>query len=275
MISNETIAREMRREMIGVDRPSGNWFAPVRKSVPASGGDGHRMPRKYWHYLFVVSIFTISLSVLALLNSYFSFFNLSSYKISLSSPFLLASYLGMFISLAFLPIPDYILVPAYGYLSSIGVFDPYTTFLVCLAAAVFPIEYVPGRLAGRPLLLKGLSYFRITEKDIEVADKWLEEHGRFSVLISTFIPYFYSVTSLAAGTLKMNVVAFLLASATGFGLRYVLLEYVGYHSVYIFTASFDYSQRTLFSLLLIFSFVYAALYLIGTLRSTRRMASAP
>jgi membrane protein DedA with SNARE-associated domain len=180
----------------------------------------------------------------------------------------------MFISLAFLPIPDYLLVPAYGYLSLIGVFNPYTTFLVCLVAAILPIEYVPGRFAGRPLLLKGLSYIHIYEKDIEAADKWLAEHGRFSIFISTFIPYLYSVTSLAAGTLKMNAVAFLLASSLGFGLRYVFLEYIGYHSVYIFAASFDYSQRTLFSLLLILSSLYAIFYLMGTLRSTRRVSAS-
>lgn len=182
---------------------------------------------------------------------------------------MLAGYVGIFISLAFLPVPDYFLVPAYGYLPSIGVFNPYTTFRVCLAAAVLPMEYAHGRLAGRPLLLKGLSYIHIYEKDIEAADKWLVEHGRFSIFISTFILYFYSVTSLAAGTLKMNVIAFLLVSSVGFGLRFIFLEYIGYHSVYIFAASFDYSQRALFFLLLILSSLYAALYLTGTLRSTR------
>ncbi len=213
----------------------------------------------------------ISLSALALLNAYLHFANISSYdisKVGYSSPLLLAGYIGMFVSLAFLPIPDYLLVPAYGYLSSIRVFDPYTTFLVCLAAAVLPIEYVPGRFAGRRILLKGLSYVDISEKDIEAADRWLAEHGHFSIFISTFIPYFYSVTSLAAGTLKMSAVRFVLASAVGFGLRFAFLEYIGYHSVYIFTASFDYSQRTLLSLLLISSSLYAALYLMRTLHSS-------
>jgi membrane protein DedA with SNARE-associated domain len=237
------------------------------------------MLQKYWHYLFVTSIFIVFLSVLVLLNAYLHFVNISSYDISkegVSSPFLLASYLGMFISLVILPIPDYILVPAYGYLSSIGIFNPYTTFLICLAGAVFPLEYIPARFAGRPLLMKGLSYLRISEKDIEVADKWLAEHGRFSIFISTFIPYFYSVTSLAAGTLKMNVVAFLLASVAGFGLRFVFLEYIGYHSVYIFTSSFDYSQRTLFSLLLIlFSFYVVVYFLRGNHIFSKKVRITP
>jgi membrane protein DedA with SNARE-associated domain len=34
-------------------------------------------------------------------------------------------------------------------------------------AAFFSIEYVTGRLAGRPILLKALSFVHISEKDIE------------------------------------------------------------------------------------------------------------
>jgi membrane protein DedA with SNARE-associated domain len=185
----------------------------------------------------------------------------------------------MFISIVFSPVPDYFLVPAYGYLSLIGLFNPYYTFLVCLVGAVFPVEYVCGRFAARPLLLKVMSVLRISEKNVEAADKWLVEHGLFSIFISTFIPFFYSVISLAAGTLKMKSVAFLVSSAAGFGLRFVFLEGVGYYSIYIFTASFCNSQRTLFSLLLILSSIYAALYLVRTLprshRGTKKVAYVP
>ena len=229
--------------------------------------EGKERLHKYWHYLFVISTFIMLLSVLALLNAYYQFTNVSSYNINQEGVSSSADYLGMFISMAILPIPDYILVPAYGSLSAIGTLNPFATFLVCLAGALFPIEYVCGRFAARSLLLKGLSLMRISEKEIEVADKWLVDHGHFSIFISTFIPFFYTVASLAAGTLKMKPGRFFLASAAGFGLRFVFLEYVGYYSVYIFTASFDYSQRTLFSLLLILSSAYAALHLARTLRS--------
>lgn len=233
---------------------------------------------KYWHYLFVTSILVISLCLLALLNGYLRFANVTSYSLSeggASSQFLLASYLGMFISMAILPVPDYVLVPVYGYLSAVGIFNPVTTFLVCLLGALFPIEFVAGRLVARPLLLKALSYVGITEKDIEVADKWIAEHGKFSIFISTFIPFFYSVVSLAAGTLRMSLVAFLLSSTLGFGIRYAFLEYIGYRSVYIFTASFDYSHRNLFALLLLLATVYAAVYLTRILRPKGRVVSGP
>ena len=222
---------------------------------------------KYWHYLFIVSIFTAVLSGLALLNGNYGFVNISSYSVSqgnISSSLLFAGYLGMFFAMAILPIPDYTLVPVYGFLCSIGIFNPVTTFFVCLFAAVFPIEYLCGRLAARPLLLKGLRYFGIREKDIEVADRWLIAHGQFSIFMATFVPFFYSVASLAAGTLKMKVVRFLVYSAAGFGVRYIFLEYIGYYGVYVFSAPFDYSQRFLFAGLFVASSAYLAVHLART-----------
>lgn len=239
--------------------------------------DGSSHSRRYTHYLFVTSTLVILVSILALLNAYFRFNTVSSYSVTpggVSSQLLFAGYLGMFFSIAVLPVPDYVLVPVYGYLSSIGIFSPFTTFLVCLAGAVFPVEYACGRLVARPLLLKALSFFRMSEKEIKVADDWLVEHGKFSIFVSTFIPFFYSVASLAAGTLRMGAVPFLADSAAGFGVRFAFLEYAGYYSIYIFTASFDYSQRNLFSLLLVVSLSYAVLYLVRTFRLGGRMVSA-
>jgi membrane protein DedA with SNARE-associated domain len=254
--------------MRATDLPKKNGSGGVWKSILGFGGDEHGKPSKYWHYLLVISILIMSLSILALLNAYFHLINIPSYNINqggVSSPYLLMGYLGMFISIAFLPLPDYFLVPAYGYLSLIGFFNPYYTFLVCVVGAVFPVEYVCGRFAARPVLLKVMSLFHISEKSVETADKWLVEHGLFSIFISTFIPFFYGAISLAAGTLKMKSAVFLISSAAGFGVRFVFLEAVGYYSIYIFTASFAYSQRALFSLLLILSSVYVAFYLVRTL----------
>ena len=242
---------------------------PSQRDSPESSKHGLEGLHKYWHYVFVVSIFVMVFSGLGLLNGYYGFVNISSYSISqadVSSSVLFAGYAGMFFTMAVLPIPDYTLMPVYGFLCSIGLFNPVTTFWVCLLAAVLPIEYLCGRLAARPLLLKGLRYFGISERDIEVADRWLINHGRFSVFMATFVPFFYSVASLAAGTLKMKAVPFLGYSAVGFGLRYVFLEYIGYYGIYVFSASFDYSQRALFAGLLIVSSAYAAVHLARTHR---------
>jgi len=206
------------------------------------------------------------------LNGYFHFNNASDlglYTKGLSSSYALAGYVGMFLSILISPIPDYILVPVYGYLSSLGAFNPLTTLLVCLVAAILPIEFVCGRFAGRPLLLKALSLIHISEKDLEVADKWIMNHGHFSIFIATFIPFFYGVAALAAGTLKMKRAVFLGASLIGFGLRFIFLEYIGYYGIYIFTSSFDYSQRILFSVILVWSVFYLIIHLVRMQYSRR------
>ncbi len=264
---------DMNRKLNGSSRPYvSKRRATAWRAIFGFRGEVRGPLRKLRYYLFVISLITIAASALALLNGYYRFANISYHEIALSgltSPFLLAGYLGMFLTIAFSPVPDYFMVPAFGYLSSIGVFDPYTTFLVCLLGAIVPITYVPGRFVGRPLLLRSVAYFGISERALGEADKWLVEHGNFSVFIATFIPFFYSVIGLAAGMLRMNAAKFLLASTAGYGLRFVVLEYVGYQSILIFTASFDYAQRALFFTLLIISFLYSALYLVETLRSAR------
>ncbi len=139
---------------------------------------------KYWHYLFVSSLFVILLSALVLINGYLHFYNSASYNVSQLNyaSLLLAGYFGIFLTIWIPPIPDYLLVPIYGYLCSLGSLTLWLLFLRVCLRAVIPIEYVCGRFAGRPLLLKGLSYFRITEKEFVVTDRWLVEHGHFPFL---------------------------------------------------------------------------------------------
>jgi membrane protein DedA with SNARE-associated domain len=263
----------MRRAALEPENAPGKPVTAWRRGERASSHTS-----KYLHYLFVVSILVAVLSALGLLNAYLHFLNLSSYNASVQNDpdyLLLAGYLGMFLTILVSPVPDYILLPVYGYLSFLGLFNPVWVFIVCVAAVVMPIEYAAGRFAARPLLLRGLSVFRIREKDIENADDWIFKHGKFSVFISTFVPFFYSVVALAAGTLRMGAAAFLLNSIVGFGVRYAFLEYVGYYGVGIFSYSFDYSARYLFAALLLLCAPCAAAYLLRVLPLLVRRRSGP
>jgi membrane protein DedA with SNARE-associated domain len=90
-----------------------------------------------------------------------------------------------------------------------------------------------------------MSLLHISEKNHESADRWLVEHGRFSIFIATYIQFFYSVIALAAGTLKMKASSFFLSTSAGYSLKYVFLECVGFYDIYIFTSTFDYRQNSL------------------------------
>jgi len=212
------------------------------------------------------------LCILALLNGYFRWVTMQPYSVnssSVSSTLMMPGYLGMFLTIVFSPVPDYLVVPVCGFLCSIGLFNPYFAFLALLVGAVVPIEFVCGRVAARPVLLKAMSILHVSAEKLMAADRWIVDHGKFSIFISTFIPFFYSVISLAAGTLKMSTVRFLGFSTVGFALRFVFLESVGYFSIYIFTASFDYAQRTTFLMLLMLSSAYALFHLVRILRDPK------
>ncbi|MEM3498000.1 MAG: DedA family protein [Conexivisphaerales archaeon] len=203
---------------------------------------------KYWYYALISSAAVLALSTVGFLNGYFRFINATAYynyERVVLLPIGKTGYFTMFLIICFFPVSDYVLIPFYGYLSSLGYFNVYTTFFVILGSLMFiaEIEYFGGRFAGRSLLLKALSYFKIGEKELQVADKWLENHGQFSIFISTFIPYFRNVTSLAAGTLRMNSVYYFIVNLVGYLIRTLILLYLGYAGLDALTPSFDYNYR--------------------------------
>jgi membrane protein DedA with SNARE-associated domain len=198
--------------------------------------------------VLVFSAVTLALSAVGFLNGYFHFVNAAyyyNYERHALLPLGKTGYMTMFLVICFFPVSDYVLIPFYGYLSSLGYFNIYVTLFVIMFSLMFiaEIEYFGGRFAGRPLLVKALSYFRITEKDLDAADRWLERHGPFSIFMSTFVPYFRNVTSLAAGTLKMNSAYYFLINLAGYLLRAIVLLYLGYAGLNAMTPSFDYYNR--------------------------------
>jgi membrane protein DedA with SNARE-associated domain len=221
---------------------------------------------KYWHYYLVVSVLTLSMSITLLMNGFLHFLNLSSGytdEKAIFRPFSVFGYGGIALAVMFFPLPDYIIVPFFAYLSSVGEFNVWDIYGVSVLSMVFLMSaiYAAGRLATRPIVLKILSYFRLKEEDIEAADKWVMKHGTFSIFIATFIPYFKTVTSLAAGTLKMNYLSFLISNIAGFGIRFLFLVYIGYYSIFVLTPQLDYSLRWLFLLLILVSAGYIGSYL--------------
>ncbi|MEM0195125.1 MAG: DedA family protein [Thermoplasmatales archaeon] len=218
---------------------------------------------KYWHYGLTIFILLAILASAALLNGFYHFYSLESYRLTdVSIPLagFLAGYVGIFVSILLLPVPDYILIPFYGYLCSIGVFNPYLTLLASTAGAVVPIEFTLGLYAGSRILKKIFSHMKISDARISVATDWVKRHGNFSVFLATFVPFFYSAASFSAGTLKMRFSSFMIVSTVGFSLRYIGLELIGYYGLYLFTSQYDYKYRYVFASLLVTSALYAIAY---------------
>ncbi len=202
----------------------------IRSAIIASYG-------KYLHYGMVLSLTAIVLSILILSNISFHFLPadiISAHTEDIMfGPFYALGYTGFFILTMFSPLPDYIIVPFYGYLASIGLFNPYILFVISVLAMtlLMQMEFFAGKYGGRPLLLRVLKYFGVKEREMAVAEKWIDRHGSFSVFIFTFIPYVKTAMALTSGLLKMRSLNYLIANLTGFAIRFAILIYVGYNGI--------------------------------------------
>ncbi len=196
-------------------------------------------------YANILIIVLIILSTIGIANGFFHFIgpniDLKHLSFGIFEPIYLLGYVGMFIIVAFAPLPDYVIVPFYGYLAFAGLFNVYVTLLVSVSAmtSLSLVEYFAGRYAGRALLLKALGYFKIHEEDVMLADLWIEKHGTFSIFISTFIPYIKTVIALAAGTLKMDLRNYTFSIFLGYFIRFVVLLYIGYGSFKVLSVIFE------------------------------------
>jgi len=234
----------------------------IRSVVKASYG-------KYLHYGMVLSLTAIILSLLILSNISFHFLPADIISAHTEDvvfgPFYVLGYTGFFILTMFSPLPDYIIVPFYGYLASIGLFNPYILFVISVLAMalLMQMEFFAGKYGGRPLLLKVLKYFGVKEREMAVAERWIDRHGTFSVFIFTFIPYVKTAMALTSGLLKMRSLNYLIANLTGFAIRFSILIYVGYNGIDIISdlvnPKYDFISYTVFAVAvayLAFYFVY-------------------
>ncbi len=221
---------------------------------------------KYGYYLFISSLLIFIVTMIFLLNGYFKFINPGEYSGNtyfLPRNFQLLGYFGVFIFVAFSPFPDYFIVPILGYLAFLGLFNFYLIVLVSAVAdlLLMELDYMGGRFAGRPIVIKALRIFRVDEDGLEEAEKWIKKHGPMAVFIATFIPFVKHITSVASGTLKMNWLWFTLSNFVGFFIRFLLLAYLGFRGVYLFSPNFDFSIRYILIPIAFGTFVFIIYYL--------------
>lgn len=237
----------------------------VRRNRSTSGNN-KSYTSKYLHYASVISILGLVASVVGLLNGYLRLIDISTYVSEQKGALSFISstgYLGMFFIFDFSTIPVYLLVPFYGYLCYIGDFNLRLTFITMTTSALFldEVEYMSGRFVARSILQRILAHFKIGQKQLEDAQKWIERHGPFSVFMSTFFLELGDATSLAAGTLKMNVIKYTAASLAGDAAQIALLLYLGYVGLNVLKPSLDYAYRYWFMLAMLCSIGYLIAYM--------------
>ena len=90
------------------------------------------------------------------------------------------------------------------------------------------IAYYIGMWAGRPLLKKYGRYVLISQRDLDLADRWFSRSGSWTVFVSRILPVVRTYISLPAGIARMNIFKFLVYTFIGSFIWSTALAYGGY-----------------------------------------------
>ena len=130
----------------------------------------------------------------------------------------------------FPPIPSEIVLPLAGYEVAQGTLTFTFTVLVATAGSLIGalILYAIGRYGGRPAIDRWGRLLRVTNADLDRAERWFERWGDWIVLFSRLVPLVRSVVSVPAGLMRMSLLRFALLTTLGSLLWNFLLVGAGY-----------------------------------------------
>lgn len=168
-----------------------------------------------------------------------------------------AIFFLLWLGIVGLPIPDELVVATGGFLSSMGLLDPYCAFLAGYlgVASGLTIGFLLGKYFGRPIL-KWLSKSEKMRRTVERSTALLEKYGTFALCISYLFP------------VVRHVVPYLVAMGGMTYRRYAVLSYpiglVWTTAFYLIGYVFGRNVETIIGLIREYGF-YAFLVLIALL----------
>lgn len=140
----------------------------------------------------------------------------------------------MAIESACIPLPSELIMPLAGWMLIKEQFLPVTYTLLagvygalgCVIGSV--IAYGIGMWGGRPFLEKYGKYILISGRDLNLADRWFEKSGDWTIFVSRLLPVVRTFISLPAGIARMHFAKFLIYTFLGSFIWCTGLAYGGY-----------------------------------------------
>ncbi len=133
-----------------------------------------------------------------------------------------AGYLGaaflMALESMIAPVPSEAVMPFVGFMVADGKWDLWTAIVATSTGSVVgsAISYAMGYYGGRPFVLKVGRYLLLNPHDLErTEDFFSRRKGTLTLFISRFIPVVRHLVSVPAGTGKMRLFPFLMATLAG------------------------------------------------------------
>jgi membrane protein DedA with SNARE-associated domain len=140
----------------------------------------------------------------------------------------------MAIESACIPFPSELIMPLAGWMLIKEQTLPVTYTLVAGAYGALGntigsvIAYIVGMWGGRPLLNKYGRYVLMSQRDLNLADRWFAKRGIWIVFISRLLPVVRTYISLPAGIARMPLINFVIYTFVGSFIWSLGLAYGGY-----------------------------------------------
>jgi membrane protein DedA with SNARE-associated domain len=188
-----------------------------------------------------------------------------------------AVFAAAFLEVIFPPIPSEVIFPLVGFIAQnrgLGLENTIGMATVgALGSTVGAILiFLVSARVGRTAILHFGKRVRISEQEIEKAERWFERYGSVAVFTARMIPGIREIISIPAGISRMNIAKFVGYTFAGSLLWCIILTLVGY---YLGEAWRNFSDQlsSAFTIITII-LVAAAIAVAGFWYSRRRRTSA-
>lgn len=137
--------------------------------------------------------------------------------------------IGMALESANIPIPSELIFGFGGYLVFLGTLDFTTVVIVGVIGGLIGsiLSYMAGAYGGPEFVIKYGRYVFLSEKHVNMAQKWFDRYGLVTVLVGRLLPVVRTFISLPAGFAKVNFAKFVVYTIIGSLPWTIALVYIG------------------------------------------------
>jgi membrane protein DedA with SNARE-associated domain len=145
-----------------------------------------------------------------------------------------AVFAAAFLEVIFPPIPSEVIFPLVGFtvqsrgLGIENIIGMAAAGALGSTAGAVVIYFVSAKV-GRAAIARFGNRVRISEQEIEKAERWFEKYGSIAVFTARMIPGIRELISIPAGIGQMNIAKFLGYTFVGSLLWCIILTFVGYY----------------------------------------------
>jgi membrane protein DedA with SNARE-associated domain len=145
-----------------------------------------------------------------------------------------AVFAAAFLEVIFPPIPSEVIFPLVGFIAQNRGLGLENTIGMATVGALGStvgavLIYFVSAKVGRAAIMRFGKRVRISEQEIEKAQRWFEKYGSIAVFTARMVPGIREIISIPAGISRMNLAKFVGYTFAGSLLWCVILTLVGYY----------------------------------------------